>query len=678
MPLTSLDVTKDRVARLREMFPEAFVEGRIDFRRLRENLGDAVDEGAERYGLSWAGRADAVKAVQSLSTGTLVPVKEESVNFDQTENVIIEGDNLEVLKLLQKSYHERIKMIYIDPPYNTGNEFIYPDNFKEGLQDYLRYSGQVNGEGIRQTTNSETSGRYHSNWLSMMYPRLFLAKNLLRRDGVILVSIADQEVHNLRMLMDDVLGEENFIAQLVWEKTRKNDAKLFSVGHDYILVYARSMTRLKELKTVWREPKAGAKEIMEEYRALRNKYGSDDGALEIALRDWYKGLPEKHPSKKLSRYKQVDKNGPWRDRDISWQGGGGPRYDVVHPKTKQPCKVPERGWGFATPESMQRQINLGLVVFREDHTQPPFRKAHLVPVPEELDDDDVVFVSESENGDGEEEAVGMQVMPSVLYKQSQVAVKYLRSLMGDKIFDNPKDHEVIARLIRYCTAQNGKDIVLDFFAGSGTTGEAVLELNKQEVGNRKFILTQLPEPTPENSRARELGYENIAQITKARVRRAISKLNDTDNGKLPDENVASQDRGFKVFKLTSSNFRIWDGDEVPKDAEGLAAQLRLYANHVNVERSQADILYEILLKAGFPLTAPVEEKQVVDQIVHTVADGQLLVCLADPINLETLRGMIELKPRRVMCLDLAFRGNDQLKTNIVLEMKSHGVEFRTV
>ena len=324
----------------------------------------------------------------------------------------------------------------------------------------------------------------------MMWPRLVLLRDLLREDGVIFVSIDDHEAHHLRAILDEIFGEDNFIAQLVWEKGRKNDAKFFSVGHEYILVYARSVATLRQLKTIWREPKPGAKEVWEQYAALRKQFGADDKAIEDALQEWYRQLPDRHPSKALSRYKHIDKNGPWRDRDISWPGGGGPRYDVIHPITKRPCKVPERGWGFATSEAMQQQIDLGLVEFREDHTQPPFRKAHLRPVFEELDEENGIDLNGDEEPEAEEPVVvGLQVMPSVIYKQSQVAVKYLRSLMGGKVFDNPKDYEVLARLIRYVTASDHGDIILDSFAGSGTTGHAVLAAN-EDGGNRRFILVE--------------------------------------------------------------------------------------------------------------------------------------------------------------------------------------------
>ena len=322
-----------------------------------------------------------------------------------------------------------------------------------------------------------------------MWPRIKLLRDLLRQDGVIFVSIDDNEAQHLRTIMDEIF-QGNFITQLVWEKGRKNDAKLFSVGHEYMLVYAKSIETLRKLKTIWREPKPGAKEIWNEYLRLRNVLGDADRAIEKALQDWYRQLPDKHPSKALSRYKHIDRYGPWRDRDISWPGGGGPQYNVIHPITKRPCKVPERGWGFANAAAMQRQIEMGLVEFREDHSKPPFRKAHLRPVFEELDDDDQLPDVGGEEAENDDALIGMQVMPSVIYKQSQVAVKHLRKLMGAKVFDNPKDHEVLARLIRYVTSPDTGDIVLDSFAGSGTTAHSVLALNKEDGGNRHFILVE--------------------------------------------------------------------------------------------------------------------------------------------------------------------------------------------
>jgi adenine-specific DNA-methyltransferase len=289
LPLTSRDVHGERLAQLRELFPEAFSKGKTDLNRLTQLLGDAATDAPERYGLSWAGKSDAIRAIQVTSPGTLLPARGESVNFDATENLIIEGDNLEVLKLLQGSYHGRVKMIYIDPPYNTGGEFIYPDKYKEGLADYLKFSGQVSGEGIKLTTNTETDGRYHSKWLTMMYPRLFLARNFLREDGVIFVSIDDHEVHNLRTVMNEVFGEENFIAEMVWEGAFKNDARQIGVNHEYVVVFARDRFKLPP---EWTVAKEAVEPVLEEVARLKDEYGGDYESATRDLGAWFqnKGL----------------------------------------------------------------------------------------------------------------------------------------------------------------------------------------------------------------------------------------------------------------------------------------------------------------------------------------------------------------------------------------------------
>lgn len=448
--------------------------------------------------LTWIGKKAVESHDQQVPFHLLKNVSEFSVGEPGSGNLLVEGDNLLALKALLPYYAGQVKCIYIDPPYNTGNEnWIYNDNVNSPeMRDWL---GKVVGGENEDLTR-------HDKWLCMMYPRLVLLRRFLSYDGVIIVSIDDFEAHRLRHLLDEIFGGQNFIANLVWDKTRKNDAKLFSVGHEYLLIYARSLQRLRELKTVWREQKPGAREIVEKWKVLKQQYGEDLGAIQESLRKWYKSLPKDHPSKKLSRYKWVDKFGPWRDRDISWPGGGGPRYDVIHPVTMKPCKIPESGWRFATPEEMQRQVDVGLVEFRKDESQPPFRKAHLLPTPDEI---------ESSNGESDEETdeetngdeAGLLVMPSVIQKQAQVSVKLLRKIFeGKKAFPNPKDHEVLARLIRYVTKPG--DLILDSFAGGGATAHAVLQLNKETGASpRRFILVELDKDI-----ARKVTFERIKRV----------------------------------------------------------------------------------------------------------------------------------------------------------------------
>ncbi len=649
---TSGCITDDQLSLLRQHFPEAFTEGKVDFTKLHDTLGDVVDDRTERYSFTWAGKKDAIRLLQVPSRATLIPAKDESVDFDNAPHVFIEGDNLEVLKLLYKPYFGRVKMIYIDPPYNTGKDFIYPDNYADPLDTYLKLTGQKDADGNMLTSNADTNGRYHSSWLSMMYPRLFLGRQLLRDDGVIFVSIDDHEVSNLRTIMNEIFGEENFLAQLVWEKGRKNDAKLFSVGHEYMIVYAKSAATLRENNTVWREQKPGAKEIWDEYVTLLAKHGKDNKKIERDLKDWFNQLAKTHPSKRLARYKNVDEHGPWRDDNISWPGGGGPTYDVIHPVTKKPCKVPERGWVYSTPETMQRMIEIGVVVFREDHTQPPLRKSHLKPIEYEVSDSDELDDPEDEKDD---ESLATQVMPSCIYKQSQVTVKYLRKLMGAKVFDNPKDHEILARIIRYCTSPN--DIILDFFAGSCSTAHAILSANSQEKSVRKYIMVQLPEPTPEKSAARKAGYKTISDLGKDRIRRAQKEIKSKE--------------GFKAFKLSESNYRPWKGTE-ERTMEKWTEQMDLFVDPLVDGWKPESVIYEVAVKEGFSLNMQIERlKGKSTANVYRVSDPDkeqsFYICLDDEVSLLKMSGLKLTKDDLFICRDKAL--TDEGAANLALQCR---------
>jgi len=401
-----------------------------------------------------------------------VKAKSETAKPSLHDNLVVHGDNLKALKALLPYYHGKVKCIYIDPPYNTGKEgWVYNDSVNSPMMQ----------EWLGKVVDREDLTR-HEKWLCMMMPRLRLLREFLTDDGVFMVSLDDNEAHHGRCIINEVFGEENFVAQLVWEKGRKNDAKLFSVGHEYILVYARSVERLKELATRWREAKPGAKEIQEEYLRLRNKYGSDNPKVEIGLNEFYEGLPKGHPSKKHTRYSHVDNRGVWRDDNMSWPGGGGPAYDVIHPKTKEPCAVPDGGWRYATIEKMLEMIEKGFVVFRDDHTKPPIRKTYLVRLGDESD--------EFDQADEDEEDIGIQVAGSYFYRSALQASRVLVSIFGKKVIENPKDHEVLARFIRYVTNDDKTAITLDAFAGSATTAHAILRLNQEDLGGRRFILIE--------------------------------------------------------------------------------------------------------------------------------------------------------------------------------------------
>jgi adenine-specific DNA-methyltransferase len=416
-------------------------------------------------------------------------------------NLIIEGDNLVALKALLPTHAGQIQCVYFDPPYNTGNEdWVYNDNltqpqFKEWI------GNRVGKEGEDYTR--------HDKWCCMMYPRLKLLKELLDPElGVILISIDDNEFHHLRMLLDEVFGFNNLVATLLWEKGRKNDAKFVSVGHEYLLIYAASLEGLKR-RGVWREAKPGAKEIQDEYERLRAIHGKDNEAVQEALREFYRALPKGHPAKKHSRYGNVDNRGVWRDDNMSWPGGGGPTYDVPHPKTKKPCKVPDGGWRYATLEKMNEMIAAGVVQFRADHTEPPIRKTYLVR-----------SVSPDIESDGEDEDdVGIQVAGSYFYRSALQASNQLFQIFGKKVFENPKDHEVLMRWIRYVTFGDRNAVILDPTAGSGPTGHAVLQLNREDGGKRRFVLVQQPYDT---NKHKEDKLNICEKITAERIRRVIT------------------------------------------------------------------------------------------------------------------------------------------------------------
>ncbi|MBI5552597.1 MAG: site-specific DNA-methyltransferase [Desulfobacterales bacterium] len=696
LKMQSPNLVEKNIDKIAALFPNCITESRdekgklqraVDFDLLRQELSEAVVEGPkECYHLDWPGKREALIIANAPIAKTLRPCWEESVNFDTTKNLFIEGDNLEALKLLQETYLSRVKLIYIDPPYNTGKDFIYKDNFTVSKEEFEKASGERTEEGGRLVSNSESRGRYHSDWLSMIYPRLSVAKRLLSEEGLIFISIDDAEQASLRKVCDQVFGEQNFLAQLVWEKGRKNDAKFFSVGHEYMLVYSKNKTFLRERAEIWREEKPGAREIWEEFMRLKAIHGEDYSAIEIDLSQWYSDLPKSHPAKKWSRYKRVDQFGPWRDRDISWPGGDGPRYDVIHPITKQPCKVPERGWIYGSPEEMKRQIRLGLVEFRKDHTEPPFRKAHIRPIPEEGQEETL------DNDEGTEEIsedieFATQVRGSYFYKQSQVAVKYLRDLMGAKVFSNPKDHEELARLIEYVTPRDRKAIIMDFFAGSGSTAEAVFRANSTYGTNHQFILVQLPESLEDAMNSTTGSAKKtvqaaikmlkkygrplvLSEVSKERVRLAgIKALNEGGHDNW------QRDIGFRVLKVDSSNMA--DVYYTPDDIN--QSQLDLFTENIKSGRKSEDLLFQVLLDWGLELSLPIVKETIDGKIAFFVDGNALAACFETGINEEMVKVLAERKPLRVVFRDDGF-GSDSVKINVeqIFKLLSPDTEVKTI
>jgi adenine-specific DNA-methyltransferase len=598
MPLGSMNIIDERIEQLRQICPECFIEGKIDFEKLQRSLGQWIEPGKERFGLNWPGKAECMRVIQTPSVGTLLPMREESVNFDTTENLIIEGDNLEVLKLLQKSYFGKVKMIYIDPPYNTGHEFIYPDNYREGLQEYLKFSGQIDAEGYKLSANAETEGRYHSKWLSMMYPRLFLARNLLRDDGIIFVSIDDSEVHNLRELMNEVFGEENFIVEFIWKSKSggANDSKFVAVDHEYVIAYAKESGNLKF------NPDKDA--------TVTTNYNLKDEKGEYAL-------------------DRLDKQslGYVQSLDFPIIGPDGQVYTVFHKDPNN--KVARWRWGQESVATRYDEL-----VFRDGFVYTKnYRK------------------------DG---AIVRSLLIEERFGRTRTGKTDLAALMPAMPFDNPKPPKLVQFLTQIATSK--EDIVLDFFAGSGTTAQAVFQQNNVDGGNRKYILVQLPEQTlsPE--------YPTIAHITRERLRRVVKKLNEVDTGKLDLQGTSDQDCGFRALRLSASNFKVWDG--TAEKIYDVGQSLLDYADHIDSRRSHEDILYELLLKAGFPLTAKVDKLPLAGGEVYSVAEGALLICLEEKLTLEVIEAMVDMGPSQILCLDKGFQNNDQLKVNAIQAVKS--------
>lgn len=649
----SADVVAGNIDALKVLFPEAFEEGKVDFEVLKQLLGGAVDERDEKYGLNWHGKRRARQIALTPSTGTLLPCPEESVDWDSTQNLMIEGDNLEVLKLLQKSYAGKVKLIYIDPPYNTGKDFVYPDDFRDSINNYMKITGQIDEAGKKASSNSENSGRFHTDWLNMIYPRLKLAQRLLKRDGAIFVSCDETEQARLRLALDEIFGQENFIADMVWAAGRKNDSRLISVSHEYIVCYARDAGYLTEAKIEWRQRKKGLEEIYSEYERLRKIHGSDYSSMTAGMKAWYKSLPESSPSKAHRHYNNVDRRGVFFPSDISWPGGGGPKYDVQHPITKKPVTVPSRGWITPDPKKLAAWIEDERVLFGNDEKSVPTLKKYLV--------------------DGE-----YQPPYSVFYQDGRSASKRLRSLMGCDCFDFPKDELVLQEIIEMMTS--GTDLVMDFFAGSGTTAHAVMAQNAVDGGARPFIMVQLPEAlSPDNKDQKlaadfcdELGKpRNIAELTKERIRRAAQALRETHP-------KFSGDIGFRVFKLASSNINAWEPN--PSDLEN---DLLNNAEHLVQGRKERDVLYELLLKLGLDLCVPIEAKAIAGRTVHAIGGGVLMACLADGLTKDVVeelsagivawqKALAPAGDTRVVFKDSGF-ADDVAKTNMAAILGQAGI-----
>lgn len=618
---TSMNIVQDNIEKLKQIFPEVFLENKIDFETLQQLLGKEIDVEQERYSFNWHGKSNARRIAQEQSTGTLLPSKEDSKNWDNTNNLYIEGDNLEVLKLLQKSYHNKVKMIYIDPPYNTGKDFVYPDNFKDNLKNYLEITGQTGEEGQKLSTNSDSSGRYHSDWLNMMYPRLKLARNLLTDDGVIFISLDDYEEKNLTNLCDEIFGENNKLQKVIWQRHSGggNDSKFFAVDHEYILVYTKNKDKIDKIRIPL----------------------DDEDIKDYRFKDEY-----------------FETLGPYKTKDFKRMRPDDPRptlrYEIIAPDGTK--LFDEWRW---EKEKFEREYSQNKVLI-EKNTKNEWSVKYKL------------YLKSNDEGD-EKQKVPRSLLTKI-EKNSQ-GKKALTNILGGKdLFNNPKPIGLLKYLLNM---RNPDSLILDFFSGSATTAHATMQLNAEDGGNRRYIMVQLPEPTPENSEAAKAGYKNICEIGKERIRRAGEKIKADET--LPLENREKLDTGFKVFKLDTSNIKEWDSETTD-----LKQSLFDSVDNIKSDRTSLDVLYEILLKYGLDLNVPIVE----NKDFYSIGGGTLLVNLNKTITLDVIdsiskeyKMLLEIDEdykTTVVLRDSSFK-NDIDKTNAIQKLKQAGIkEIRSI
>lgn len=611
----SLDLTKENIQALKKLFPEVVTEGKVDFEKLKLILGEDIEVRDEKYEFTWHGKTKAIKLAQIPSTGTLRPDKKSSKNWETTNNLYIEGDNLEVLKLMQKAYFGKIKMIYIDPPYNTGNNFIYKDDFRDNIKNYKEWTNQ------KYKANTESSGRYHTEWLNMMYPRLKVARNLMREDGIIFVSIDSVEMANLRKVMNEIFGEENLVSELVWDLGTGTSAGHFTRSHEYILVFAKNKNK------------------------LANFSGGDGFIDDRAI----KKVSQKNPASRFTfpagvRFEAED------NTEFTNEWGNSEKVKLIKGKMKafdgklsEPVTL-EAGWvmknqmesWFRGEETFDSKGQKVIEFYFNSQGIPRYIKERSVINP-----------------------------PSVIKDKgsTRIGTRAVEQLLG---LDNPFDFPKPVSLIKYLCGLvlDEGDIVLDFFAGSSTTAQAVIELNSEDNKNRNFIMIQFPEEIKKETEAYSKGYRTINDIAKERIRLSGDKI-------VEGKRNIELDIGFKVFKLDSSNIKEWD-----PHTKNIEQNLFELQENIKENRTKEDLLYEILLKIGIPLTAPIEEISIDENIIYNVGSGAILLCLEDEINLEIIKKMVKLKPddfdTKIIFKEAGFL-NDTVKTNAIQTLKKHGI-----
>lgn len=620
----TFNVVQDNIEKIKELFPEVLTENKIDIDKLRIALGEHVEKEKERYEFTWNGKTEALQLAQKQTTGTLRPYIEDSVNWDTTQNLYIEGDNLEVLRILQNSYRNKVKVIYIDPPYNTGKDFVYKDNFYDNVKNYKEQMEET------MKSNPDTNGRFHTDWLNMIYPRLKIARNMLKEDGVIFVSIDDSEQGNLKKVLDEIFGETNFIASITRNtNSSKNQATFVSVSHDYCLIYAKDINILNEkhAENKWAVPKNNINEYKRKIEELKGMNLSYEEITEEL-----KQLTKYPRFTDFVNYWYVDDRGVYRKDNLGGVKNGN-MTPIFNPLTKTKDPVPPGGYRYNTSK-LNELIEDNRIHFHTDGSLPTVKR----------------YLDENMS----------QRPKSIMSDDQRPDYSLLKEF--NTPFDNPKQLAFIKRIL---SIFEKNDIFMDFFSGSATTAHAVMELNAEDNGKRRFIMVQLPELTDESSEAFKLGYKNICDIGKERIRRAGLKVIEENKDK---EGIKNIDIGFKVFKLDETNLKVWDEETL--DVEQMTIDM---IDPIKEGRTQEDVVFEILLKYGIDLTIPIETTKIDGKTLFSIGMGFLLICLERDLTLEHIEEMAKQQPARIVFYDEGFK-DDTVRTNAQQILKRYGVE----
>ena len=659
--MQSANGVEDNIQKIAQLFPDCVTETMdeksgqpkhlIDFEKLKQNLSDSImSERAERYQFTWPDKSKAILLANSPINATLRPCREESVDFDHTQNLYIEGDNLDVLKCLKETYLHKVKMIYIDPPYNTGKDFIYGDNFAEEINDYLELSEQFDEQGNRLSTNMESNGRFHTDWLNMIYPRLKVARDFLKEDGVIFISIDDHEVANLHKVCDEIFGASNFTGCVVLQTATDNNPRQINTEHEYILCYCKN----KDAQEYWYADSEKAKLIQKKYQELKEQYQEDIANIQIKLREWIK--ENKEILKGVTHYDNVDEKGVFHDGDIANTTFGGYKYTILHPITHKPCKIPDKGFRFPE-ETMRRMIEDNDIMFGADETTLIKPKKRL------------------ENA--------KDVLRSVIYEDGRSSTKQFESLMARDIFQNPKSTTILGRLFNFVIEKD--DYILDFFSGSGSSAEAAMRINsKHSELCAKFILVQIPENIDKiletaKDKAKKTAKNAIAfldsigkphticEIGKERIRRAGKKIK--EETPLTTQDL---DTGFRVLKLDSTNMEnIYYS---PKDIS--QADLFTQVDNVKSDRTGEDLLFQVMLELGATLDSKIESTTVDGKTIYNVAEGYLVACFDMDVTDEVVTAIAKMQPAYAVLRDTSMK-NDATATNFEQIFKTYSPDTVT-